>query len=60
MRYEHKQKEKHGVFGALGEGRTYNGKLLKAKRFFPAWLTDRRHELAKNPVVSYFRIVNWK
>jgi hypothetical protein len=49
MRYEHKQKEKHGVFGALGEGRTYNGKLLKAKRFFPAWLTDRRHELAKNP-----------
>ncbi|MBC7109146.1 MAG: YgeY family selenium metabolism-linked hydrolase [Methanomassiliicoccales archaeon] len=32
---------------ASGEAKTYTGKLIKAKRFFPAWLLDRNHELAQ-------------
>jgi len=32
---------------AVGEGKTYTGRRLKAKRFFPAWILGSDHELAK-------------
>ncbi len=32
---------------AFGESRTYTGMSLKSKKFFPAWLLDGEHELAK-------------
>jgi len=32
---------------ATGEATTYTGKQIKAKRFFPAWLLKKEHELAK-------------
>lgn len=32
---------------SVGEEKTYTGKLIRAKRFFPAWLLDKEHELAR-------------
>lgn len=32
---------------AIEERETYTGKMLRVKKFFPAWLIDRKHELAE-------------
>lgn len=31
----------------VGEAKTYTGKIIRAKRFFPAWVLKKEHELAK-------------